>query len=77
MEFSINHYAGSVIYSAENFLEKNRDSLPLRVVELLKCSKNDLISEIFEGSYFKDQSKVNDKYETLNVVIKLKIIFFL
>ena len=77
LEFSINHYAGSVIYSAENFLEKNRDSLPLRVVELLKCSKNDLISEIFEGSYFKDQSKVNDKYETLNVVIKLKIIFFL
>ena len=77
LEFSISHYAGSVTYSAENFLEKNRDSLPLRVVELLKCSKNDLISEIFEGSYFKDQSKVNDKYETLNVVIKSIILFLI
>ena len=48
LDFSISHYAGAVTYTADHFLEKNRDSLPLRVVELLKCSKNDLISEIFE-----------------------------
>ena len=51
-----------------------------RVVEMLKCSKNDLISEIFEGTYYKDESKLNDKYETLNVVNKVfflfKIIYF-
>ena len=75
LEFSINHYAGAVTYSAEHFLEKNRDSLPLRVVEMLKCSKNDLISEIFEGTYYKDESKLNDKYETLNVVNKVSFFF--
>jgi myosin heavy subunit len=90
LEFSINHYAGAVTYTADHFLEKNRDSLPLRVVELLKNSKNDLISEIFDGktncfinmyrcnslkflsffqgTYFKDDGKINDKFETSNGV---------
>lgn len=51
LDFSINHYAGKVTYTAENFLEKNRDSLPLRVIELLRSSTNELINEIFDGNY--------------------------
>ena len=53
--FTINHYAGKVTYSAENFIEKNRDSLPFRVAELLKNSFNEVISEIFS----KSQSELN------------------
>ncbi|RNA16818.1 myosin-IIIb-like isoform X1 [Brachionus plicatilis] len=49
LNFTINHYAGKVTYTGENFLEKNRDSLPFRVSELLKNSSNDIISEIFSN----------------------------
>lgn len=45
--FTINHYAGKVQYTAANFLEKNRDSLPFRVSELLRNSYNEVLSEIF------------------------------
>ena len=48
--FTINHYAGKVTYSGENFIEKNRDSLPYRVCELLKSSSNKIIAEIFSQS---------------------------
>jgi myosin heavy subunit len=47
LNFAINHYAGRVIYNAENFLEKNRDSLPYRVGELLRNSSNEILSNIF------------------------------
>jgi myosin heavy subunit len=50
LNFTINHYAGKVIYTGENFLEKNRDSLPYRVSELLRNSSNEIISEIFSNS---------------------------
>lgn len=45
--FTINHYAGRVTYTSENFLEKNRDSLPFRVAELLRNSSNEILAEIF------------------------------
>jgi myosin-3 len=47
LNFAINHYAGRVVYNAENFLEKNRDSLPYRVGELLRNSSNEILSYIF------------------------------
>lgn len=47
LNFTINHYAGKVTYTGENFIEKNRDSLPYRVSELLRNSSNDLVREIF------------------------------
>ena len=56
LNFSINHYAGKVTYTADNFLEKNRDTLPVRVIDIFKESKNRLISDIFESElneYFK------------------------
>lgn len=48
--FTINHYAGRVTYTSENFLEKNRDSLPFRVAELLRNSSNEILAEIFSAS---------------------------
>jgi hypothetical protein len=50
LNFTINHYVGKVTYSGENFLEKNRDSLPHRVSELLRNSSNEILSEIFSIS---------------------------
>jgi myosin heavy subunit len=52
LNFAINHYAGRVIYNAENFLEKNRDSLPHRVAELLRNSSNEILSQIFTNGLF-------------------------
>ena len=41
--FLIAHYAGSVEYSAEGFLVKNKDELPKSASELLAASDNPLI----------------------------------
>ncbi|XP_072050806.1 LOW QUALITY PROTEIN: myosin-IIIb-like [Amphiura filiformis] len=48
--FSIDHYAGRVSYSADNFLEKNRDNLPNGVMQMLTASTNDLLGQIFRGT---------------------------
>ncbi|XP_061172927.1 myosin-IIIb-like [Saccostrea echinata] len=48
-KFSINHYAGKVTYDATRWLEKNRDTLPPGVIEMLQSSSNDLVKLIFRG----------------------------
>lgn len=45
-KFSIEHYAGPVEYSTENWLEKNKDQLPASSAELLKSAKFDLLAQI-------------------------------
>ncbi|CAG5119104.1 unnamed protein product, partial [Candidula unifasciata] len=47
--FSINHYAGKVTYTANKWLEKNRDTLPPGISELLQTSNNVLVKTIFKG----------------------------
>jgi myosin heavy subunit len=64
--FAICHYAGKVVYTCENFLEKNRDSLPYRVSELLRNSNNEILREIFSV-----KNKFSDIYQTYTSV-KLK-----
>ena len=44
--FSINHYAGHVEYNTENWLEKNKDELPMKSAELLKNSNFKLLTSI-------------------------------
>ena len=72
LNFAINHYAGRVVYNAESFLEKNRDSLPYRVTELLRNSSNEILSEIFttNGQLVKD-SKVFSTFNIVLMIIKL------
>lgn len=38
-KFSVDHYAGLVEYSTEDWVEKNKDQLPAASVELLKLSE--------------------------------------
>ena len=47
--FCIRHFAGNVAYSAEtNFLEKNRDEIPLTAQTLFEEDSSDLIKEIYK-----------------------------
>lgn len=45
-KFSVEHYAGMVEYSTENWLEKNKDQLPAASAELLESSSFELIKHI-------------------------------
>eukprot|EP00804_Cyclotella_cryptica_P021603 CCRYP_005870-RL/>CCRYP_005870-RL protein AED:0.43 eAED:0.43 QI:0/0.25/0/1/0.25/0.2/5/0/665 len=45
-QFSVEHYAGYVEYTIENWLEKNKDQLPAASVELLESSEFELIGQI-------------------------------
>ncbi|XP_062516567.1 myosin-IIIb-like [Corticium candelabrum] len=48
--FAVQHYAGKVDYDTDGFLEKNRDTLPSGVTEMLQISKNSLLNTIFRGT---------------------------
>lgn len=53
MKFAIQHYAGPVEYTADDFVEKNRDELPKESTEFLLKSPNEFVQElarIIEGS---------------------------
>ncbi|XP_006866753.1 PREDICTED: myosin-IIIb [Chrysochloris asiatica] len=45
--FGIQHYAGKVLYDASGVLEKNRDTLPVDVVVVLRTSENKLLQQLF------------------------------
>ena len=46
--FCVRHFAGNVAYTAEtNFLEKNRDEIPLTATALFEQDSSDLIKEIY------------------------------
>lgn len=46
--FAVHHYAGRVVYQADNFLEKNRNYLPTEVIQLLRQSQYDMIRFLFQ-----------------------------
>ncbi|XP_036044389.1 myosin-IIIa [Onychomys torridus] len=46
LSFGIHHYAGKVLYSANGFLAKNRDTLPTDIVLLLRSSENGVIRQL-------------------------------
>jgi myosin-5 len=45
-KFSVEHYAGPVEYSTEEWIEKNKDQLPAASVELLQSSNFSLLNEL-------------------------------
>ena len=63
LEFTIQHYAGAVTYCAATFLEKNRDTLAVDLVAVMRLSTNELINELFggEGPAGKKSKKANRK----------------
>ena len=47
--FGINHFAGIVFYSADNVLEKNRDTFSNDLFDLLHLSQSEHLLKLFAG----------------------------
>lgn len=61
LNFTIDHYAGSVLYDCNGFLEKNRDTLALDLISTLRLSSYSLISDLFGGHPDGPMSKTKGK----------------
>uniref|UniRef100_A0AAQ5XKT1 Uncharacterized protein n=1 Tax=Amphiprion ocellaris TaxID=80972 RepID=A0AAQ5XKT1_AMPOC len=48
-QFGIQHFAGVVYYDSEGFLEKNRDTLSLDLIQLVETSGNKLLKQAFHN----------------------------
>ncbi|RHZ03278.1 hypothetical protein DYB31_015297, partial [Aphanomyces astaci] len=46
--FALKHYAGTVMYCVDGFVETNKDALSTEVVSLLATSSNHLVSHVFQ-----------------------------
>ena len=56
--FTINHYAGQIEYTAADFLEKNRDYVPMEILDLLLQSDDHLIRQLFRSRLRKTGSVI-------------------
>jgi myosin heavy subunit len=45
----VNHYAGSVAYTINEFCEKNKDLLAVDLVQMMMKSKSKFFSQLFEN----------------------------
>jgi len=46
--FGIHHFAGVVYYKSDSFLEKNRDTFSVGLINLLGASKSQFLTKIFK-----------------------------
>lgn len=58
--FTIQHYAGQIEYTAADFLEKNRDYVPMEILDLLLQSDDHLVRQLFRGRLRKNGSAIYD-----------------
>ncbi|KAG0220502.1 P-loop containing nucleoside triphosphate hydrolase protein [Mortierella sp. GBAus27b] len=81
--FTISHYAHDVTYDCDGFLEKNRDTLPDELLNLIKNSDNEFLEEILMtsatistgGSMTEDKRKsVINRKPTLGTIFKGSLI---
>ncbi|KAF9181513.1 Myosin type-2 heavy chain 1 [Haplosporangium sp. Z 767] len=81
--FTISHYAHDVTYECEGFLEKNRDTLPDELLNLIKNSDNEFLEEVLMtsatlgagGSLTEDKRKsVINRKPTLGSIFKGSLI---
>lgn len=49
-KFAIIHYAGEVVYNADKFLEKNRDTLSDDILDTLQQSRLSLVADLFQSN---------------------------
>ena len=57
IEFGIHHFAGPVIYRAQDFVGRNTDTLPADMKECAKLCSNDIISKHLENGASSNQKK--------------------
>jgi len=56
LQFTVHHYAGSVMYTATGWLERNKDNISDDVIELMRSSKNSIIAEVFAAEGVKQEN---------------------
>ena len=69
-KFAISHYAGSVEYTSNGFVEKNRDDLPKETTELLLSSSNEFVkslAQIISGPASEPKARGPSKSSKLTV----------
>ncbi|RHY79601.1 hypothetical protein DYB28_000456, partial [Aphanomyces astaci] len=57
MQFKVRHYAGDVTYNGDNFLDKNKDTLPPDMLELLAASTSPFVRDVFPSLDTKSHQK--------------------
>lgn len=61
-QFCVRHFAGNVQYTAEtNFLEKNRDEIPLTAKSLFEEDSSDLIKKMYEVQINESRGEITEK----------------
>jgi len=60
VQFAIKHYAGSVLYTASGWLERNKDTISEDVVTLMQSSENPLVKDLFTDPLREDSGGVGD-----------------
>ncbi|XP_012938920.1 myosin-IIIb [Aplysia californica] len=48
VNFAIDHFAGKVEYDARGLLEKNRDRLPIEILNIMRLSENEVVKALFQ-----------------------------
>jgi myosin heavy subunit len=61
--FTIHHYAGHIEYTAKDFLEKNRDYVPVEITDLLLQSDDHLVNLLFRSRLRKTGSVIYNEQE--------------
>ncbi|KAJ1915867.1 Myosin type-2 heavy chain 1 [Mycoemilia scoparia] len=70
--FTICHYAHKVSYKVDGFIEKNKDTVPNEVQDMLKASKSDLLNKIFEFASEQEEIQKQKATEAASSAISKK-----
>jgi len=68
MAFGIHHFAGKVMYSAEFFVQRNQDTLPTDLEELMLKSTNSIIAQKPKEAVEAEGAKKKPKRQKSNIV---------
>merc|ERR1711933_322874 len=58
LSFGVHHYAGKVMYTCDNFVTRNKDSLPTDLLQCAQKSSNFIISSPAEESKISTKNKL-------------------
>ena len=60
-EFSIEHYAGKVVYDNTKMIEQNKDSCSTEFMKLMKSSTDRVVKELFSSIFFQPENTLTSE----------------